>query len=174
MKVFKTLLVSLSILFISVFVPAQLPGQGSSEFRPGSEPDGFRGIKWGAEISELKDMALVMAIDKDVKRYARKTDILKIGEGKLDYIQYEFWKGRFCLVDMEFQGTENWNNVRKAVFAMFGKRQNMSEKGEELPATYRWEGEKTTVLMIYDSNLGGGVTISSNEVMDQKGRVEEE
>ncbi len=174
MKAFKILVGSFGILFMSTFAPGQLMGQGSAEFRPGSEPDGLRDIKWGAEISALKEMVLVMAIDNDVKRYARKTDMLKIGEAKLDYIEYEFWKGKFYLVDMGFQGTENWNNVRKEVFAMFGKGQSMSEKGEKLPETYRWEGEKTTIIMIYDSNMGGGITISSNEMMDQKGKVEEE
>lgn len=174
MKAFNILVASLGILFTSSFAPGQLMGQGSAEFRPGSEPDGFRGIKWGAEISALKDMVLVLAIDNDVKRYARKTDVLKIGEAKVDYIQYEFWKGKFYLVDMGFQGTDNWNNVRKAVFAMFGKGQSMSEKSETLPVTYRWEGEKTTAIMIYDSNLGGGITISSNEIIEQKGIVEEE
>ncbi len=174
MKAFKILVGTLSILFMSSFAPGQLMGQRSAEFRPDSEPDGFRDIKWGAEISALKEMVLVMAIDNDVKRYARKTDVLKIGEAKLDYIEYEFWKGKFYLVDMGFQGTENSDSVRKAVFAMFGKGQSMSEKGEKLPETYRWEGEKTTVIMIYDPNIGGGITISSNETIDQKGKVEGE
>ena len=174
MKALRMLVVSFGIIFMSTFVPDQLMSQGSGGFKLGSEPDGFRGIKWGSEISALKDMVCVMAMDNDVRRYARKRDVLKIGEAKLDYIEYEFWKGKFYLVDMGFQGTENWNNVRKEVFAIFGKAQRMPEKGENLPETYRWEGEKTTMIMIYDSNMGGGITVSSNEIMDQKGKVEEE
>ncbi|HSB04971.1 MAG TPA: hypothetical protein VLK23_07210 [Thermodesulfobacteriota bacterium] len=35
-------------------------------------------------------------------------------------------------------------------------------------------GEKTTIIMIYDSNMGGGLTISSTEFTDQKAKEEKE
>jgi len=104
MKALKILIIFLGILFMGSVAPGQLVGQEAAEFKLGSEPDGFRGIKWGTEISTLKDMVFVMAIDKDVKRYERKRDELKMGKAKLDYIQYEFRKGKFYLVEMAFQG----------------------------------------------------------------------
>jgi hypothetical protein len=161
MKALKILIVFLGILFTGSIAPGQLVGQEEAEFKAGSEPDGFRGIKWGADISTLKDMVFVMAIDKDVKRYERKRDELKIGKAKLDYIHYEFRKGRFYLVEMGFQGIENLNNLKETMFEIYGKGRSMSEKTEGVSESYFWEGEKTDVIMVYDSDIGGGITISS-------------
>ena len=161
MKALKILIVFLGILFVGSVAPGQLVGQEAAEFKPGSEPDGFRGIKWGTEISTLKDMVFVMAIDKDVKRYERKRDELKIGKAKLDYIQYEFRKGKFYLVEIGFQGIENLNNLKETMFEIFGKGGSMSEKTERVSESYFWEGEKTDMIMVYDSDIGGGITISS-------------
>ena len=168
-KIFRTLIVALGIFLMVNVTSGQLIGQGVVELKPGSEPDGFRGITWGTDISTLKDMTLVMAIDDDVKRYQRKGDVLKIGEAKLDHIHYEFWKGKFYLVEIEVQGVENWNNLKRTMFARFGKGQNMQGEGENRLESYRWEGEKAAIIMMYDST-GGGITISSIEMMDEKQR----
>lgn len=174
-KTLKTIILLLGIPFIGGVASGQINRQGPAVFEPGSEPNGFRDIKWGTDISTLKDMTLVMSIDNDVKRYQRKNDELKIEGAKLDYIHYEFWKGIFYLVDIGFQGVENSNNLRKALLAKFGKGQRMSGEGETLLESYRWEGEKTTVIMIYGSTTGsGGLTISSTEITDQKAREEKE
>jgi len=159
MKKIELLIIFIGLFLIDSFVFCQRLG----DFKPGSEPDGFRGIKWGTEISTLKDMVFVMAIDKDVKRYEKKRDELKIGKAKLDYIQYEFRKGRFYLVEIGFQGIRNFNQVKEIMFETYGKGQSMLEKKEKLTESYFWEGEKTDIIMIFDADEGGGITISSKE-----------
>jgi hypothetical protein len=101
-KTLKVIILLLGIHFMGSVASGQINRQGSAEFGSGSEPNGFRDIKWGAEISTLKDMTLVMSIDNDAKSYQRKNDVLKIDGAKLDYIHYEFWKGIFYLVDIAF------------------------------------------------------------------------
>ena len=156
-KILKILIIFSVILFMDGVATGQLVHEGSSEFKPGSEPDGFRGIKWGTDISTLKDMVFIDAIYRDMKRYERRGDELKIGEAKLDYIQYEFRKGRFYLVEMWFKGGENFNQIKETMFEIYGKGRSMTEKTEG----YFWEGEKTDMIMIYDSEVGGGIMISS-------------
>ena len=173
LKVLNILIVLLGILFVWSLAAGQ-PARQSPEFKPGSEPDGFRGIKWGTDISTVKDMVLVMTIDNDTKRYKRNRDVLRMGEVKLDYIEYEFWKGMFYLVDIGFEGAENWKNLRSRMFATFGRGKSESEEEGQVPSRYRWEGEKTTVIMIYDSRMGGGLTISSTEIVGQKAKEEME
>jgi len=173
MKALKILIVFFGILLMGGLATGQ-PARQSSEFKSGSEPDGFRGIQWGTDIATLRDRVLVMTIDNDTKRYKRNEDTLKMGEVKLDYIHYEFWKGIFYLVDIEFEGAENWNNLRARMFATFGKGQNHSEEKEQLSAGYRWEGEKTTIIMIYNASMGGGLTISSTEITNQKAKEAKE
>ena len=174
-KTLEMILLLVGILFTESVAYGQINRLWSAEIEPGSGPNGFRDIKWGTDISTLKNMTFVMSIDNDVKRYQRKNDVLKIDGAKLDYIHYEFWKGIFCLVDIGFQGVENSDNLRKALLAKFGKGQKMSGEGETLLESYRWEGEKTTVIMIYYSNTGGGgLTISSTEITNQKAKEERE
>ncbi len=173
MKALKILTVFFGILLMGSLATGQ-PTHQSSAFKPGSEPDGFRGIKWGTDISTLKDMALVMIIDNETKRYKRNGDVLRMGEVKLDYIGYEFWKGMLYLVDIGFEGAENWNNLRSRMFATFGKGQSQSEEKEQPSARYRWEGEKTTIIMIYNASMGGGLTISSTEITNQKAKEEKD
>ena len=172
-RTFRMLIVILGILLMVNVTFGQLIRQGAVELKPGSEPDGFRGITWGTDISTLKDMTLVLAIDDDVKRYQRKGDVLRIGEAKLDHIHYEFWKGKFYLVEIEAQGIENWNDLKRTMFTRFGEGQNMPGEEENRLESYRWEGEKTAIIMIYDST-GGGITISSIEIMDEKQRGQTE
>ena len=54
-----------------------------------SDPDGFRGIKWGTEISALNDMEKVeedQSSNKDLVWYTRKGDTLAIGEARFKNI----------------------------------------------------------------------------------------
>jgi len=46
-KALKILIVFLGILFMGSITPGQLVGQEAAEFKPGSEPDGFRGYQMG-------------------------------------------------------------------------------------------------------------------------------
>lgn len=57
-----------------------------------AEADGFRGIKWGIDISSLKDMKYVRTDPSygGIKIYLRKNDDLKIGGAKLESIEYSF------------------------------------------------------------------------------------
>ncbi len=68
-------LLVLLILFMALPIAAV---EVSSEFKPGSEPDGFRGIKWGTDISTLKGMKLIKD-DGPEKYYQKKDDNMTIG-----------------------------------------------------------------------------------------------
>ena len=157
--------VELLIIFMGLFlIDGFVFSQGLGDFKPGSEPDGFRGNKWGTDISTLKDMVFVTGIDENVKRYKRKRDELKIGKAKLDYIQYEFRNGKFCLVEMSFQGIENFNRAKEAMFETFGKVQNMSEESKKISESYFWEGEKTDIAMIFDEDVGEVLQLAVRDV----------
>jgi hypothetical protein len=75
--------------------------KSTSGFKPNSEPDGFAGIKWSTEFSEVKsDMVELRSVinptEPDVKikiYYIRKGDNLKMGEAQLDKIEYGFFRG---------------------------------------------------------------------------------
>ena len=62
----------LGLLLISNFAFAGLPW----DFKPGKEPDGFSGIKWGTDISTLPDMEYVSTDPSygEIQIYKKKKD----------------------------------------------------------------------------------------------------
>ena len=84
MKKAKILAIVFIIFLIGCFASTR-------SFKSPSEPDGFRDIKWGTEITTLKDMEKAeqdKSSDSDLVWYARKGDTLAIGEAKLKNISF--------------------------------------------------------------------------------------
>jgi len=134
--------------------------------KPGTEPDGFRGIKWGIKISDLKGMEYVKTDPSygGVKIYKRKGDVLQIGSAKLDRIEYGFWKGRFCGVSVYTSGNVNWYGLKDAVFEKFGKGYQPNEFIER----YFWFGTKTNMILGYNEiSEKGFLHMRSTEIFNE-------
>ena len=65
-----------------------------------NEPEDFRGIKWGQNIGELKNMQLVSKDKRGVSTYLRNNDSLTFGEAQLKRVRYLFWQNKFSEVQM--------------------------------------------------------------------------
>jgi len=140
-------------------------------FNPGSEPDGFRGIKWGTDITTLRDMEYLWTADSGVKVYKRKGDVLKIGGANVANIQYEFWKGKFFRVYITTDGLKNWHDLKEACFDKFGEAYNPNNYKE----SYYWGLGKITRMSIgYDEVKGRGhLFIDSKEISNEVKTFEE-
>jgi hypothetical protein len=149
---------------VGIFGCAQ---KSTSGFKPNSEPDGFAGIKWGAEFSEAKsDMVESRSIanptEPDVKikiYYTKKGDNLKMGEAQLDKIEYAFWKGKFSEVQITAAGLENFNNLKKVLFEKYGT------VDKPVQGLYPWNGPVTRIALRYDEPTKTSLlTISSTTI----------
>lgn len=135
-KVMTIVLVFLLILPIEGF------GKGKpGSFKPGSEPEGFRGIKWGTDISTLKDMEV-----KEQDWYVRTGDKLKIGEAELISIAYRFHKGKFEAVTIKIKGQDNVSLIRDICFEIYGLVEQMNNT-----FNYMWKGNNAVIIL--DGNL---------------------
>ena len=139
----------------------------SANYKPGSEPDGFRGIKWGTDISTLKDMEY-LGIDPSyggMKKYTRKNEDLHLGGAKLEIIGYGFWRGKFCGVQILTKGSTNWRGLRDAVFEKFGRGYQSNEYIEY----YIWGGDITGMSLKYNEiSKEGKLFMSSKEINRQQ------
>jgi len=141
----KVLMVFFGFLLVCSFAFAEWQlGYGKS----GTEPDGFRDIKWGTDISTLPDMEYVRTDPSygGVKRYIRKGDKLQLGAAKLERIAYGFWKRKFCNVLIYTKGFTNWYGLKETTFEKFGKGHQDNEFIEE----YGWFGTKTWMRLEYN------------------------
>jgi len=139
----------LFLLLISVYVA--IPA-----FAFQNEPDGFRGIKWGTNISELNDM-LVADSGKDTVYYIRKNDTLKIGDADIDQISYGFYENRLFVVLVEDDGYLNFTKLKAILIDLYGK----PEQPNRLMEKYFWTGGKVDIFFDYNEMSKNGNTYYS-------------
>ena len=145
--------------------------KSTSGFKPNSEPDGFAGIKWGSEFSEVKsDMVELRSVinptEPDVKikiYYIRKGDNLKMGEAQLDKIEYGFFRGKFAEVQITAVGPDNFNHLKKVLFEKYGT------VDKPVQGLYPWNGSVTRIALRYDEpTRTSSLTISSTKITFQE------
>jgi len=162
----------------------------SSKLR--SDPDGFRDIKWGTEISTLRDMEKVgqdVSSNSDLVWYTRKGDPLTIGKARLENIFYSFWMGDFEGVWIGLRGDENFEALKKELFERFGKvlesaelmKKMDSEAGRE-PATirhgeefYAWWGKNIEMTLSYSRDRHKGtLNMTSKRISEERRAYEKQ
>lgn len=128
-----------------------------------NEPDGFRGIKWGTDISSLSDMnyiedfsTLALPIEGistlNLKVYTRKSDELQIGGAQLEEILYLCYKNELSTVRIITNGLANFRALKDAIFMEFGKGQPLNEYAEG----WIWLGETAIVALAYEESSKTG------------------
>ena len=144
--------------------------QNPTSFKPNSEPDGFAGIKWGTQFSEVKSemvesRSISNPTEPDVKTkiyYTKKGDNLRIGEAQLDKNEYGFWKGKFAEVQITATGPENFSQLKKFLFEKYGT------VNKPVQGVYSWDGSITQMALRYDeSTKTSSLTIASTKIINQ-------
>ena len=118
-------------------------------FKPGSEPDGFRGMKWQTDIVTLDPLHTmeVIAIVGPFVYYKKIKEDLYLVTVKLDDIVYEFWNGKFSGVIIKVRGDNQFQILKDYVFARFGPGQR-SKVLEQLNAQdFYYNGVKTRMYL---------------------------
>ncbi|MGA7579236.1 MAG: hypothetical protein ACLQUW_08975 [Desulfobaccales bacterium] len=146
MTIRKVFSVGLVIIFLAL--PSAVSGEGFG-FKPGLEPDGFRGIKWGTDISILRGMELVEDDGLD-KFYKNKEDNMMIGAAQLSEIIYVFWDGKFASILIQTNGQKNYGHLKDACFEKFGKGMRTDADQRSDIEYYIWEGAMTGIDLKYE------------------------
>jgi hypothetical protein len=140
-------------------------------FKPGSEPDGFAGIKWGAEFSGVKsDMTELRSISDPAKPQekitifcARKGDDLRMGEARLDGIEYVFWQEKFAEARITAAGPGNFDHLKKFLFEKYGT------VDKPFQGAYSWDGNIARVSLRYDDRAQTSLLrIASTKIASQE------
>jgi hypothetical protein len=131
-----------------------------------NEPDGFRGIKWGTNISELSDM-LVVESGKDTLYYSRKDENMKVGDADIDQISYGFYKNRFFVVLVEYHGHSNFTKLKAILIDQYGK----AEQPNQLMERYFWFGGTVDIYFDYnDMHKNGNIYYSFRPIQQERGK----
>jgi hypothetical protein len=147
------------------------PANQSGGFKAGSEPDGFRGIKWGAPISVVDGMSQVWG-DGDMRVYERLGDSLEIGSARLHSVLYVFWQGKFTearVVIPKYYGPDrdemaNFEAIKEICYDRFGDRGKPIFGKEE----YSWRGERSWIWLGYEDPGYFRLNVGSTEIQQEK------
>jgi len=119
--------------------------QPLNNFETGSEPDGFGDIKWGTELSTLKNMKLSRTDPSygGIDIYLRLEEDSRIGGKSPKNIEYLFWKGKFSGVRIITEGVSVYKSLKESVFEVYGNG-NKPYIDQEY---YVWDGEATLMAL---------------------------
>lgn len=171
-KAMKT--VKIGIIFFSLIFACSTLAQS---FKSGSEPNGFRNVKWGTELPTLSGMEYYKtsttggSYSEDqwgseiyLDMYWKEGDILKIEGVEVERIEYGFWRGKFCEVTITAKGFKNWASLKEAILDKFGEGKTAKffnpvlgfggagERGFEEMEWHIWLGKITEIELLYDES----------------------
>jgi hypothetical protein len=69
-------------------------------FKKGAEPEGFRGVKWGQNVTTISGLKVIDKPDQVTSICIRPSDKMKIGRINLHKIRYKFWMEKFWRVEI--------------------------------------------------------------------------
>lgn len=118
------------------------------------DPGRFNGIWWGQYLGELKDMRLASydPANPGELYYVRQGDVLQMGNAKLEYVQYGFWRGIYSSVAFGTKGVGNWEALKTVCFENFERWHKPDRRVER----YYWVGKHSAMTLAYDEGLSQG------------------
>jgi hypothetical protein len=144
-------------------------------FRPGTEPDGFRGLKWQTDIATLDPLHTMEVIEimGPFVYYKKNKEDLQLVTVKLDNIIYEFWNGKFSGVIIKVKGDNQFQILKQYVFARFGPGQR-SKALEQLDVQdFYYNGVKTRMsLKFSDIDRIGELSLYSIALLSKQQKLD--
>ena len=142
--------IALSLMLIICAGCSQIVSE-PGKFKPRSEPDGFRGIKWGTDVATLSGtlsgMKYINRVRTGQKIYVQTVGDLKIEGVNFKEIIYCFQENKFVAVEAGTSGYINCLKLESALFKKFGW--GRKTHGHRV---YSWLGEKTFMSLSYNKN----------------------
>lgn len=94
------------------------------------------------ELRSISDPAA--PAEKITIYYTKKGDSSRIGETRLDKIEYVFWRGKFAQVRITAVGAENFDHLKKSLCEKYGT------VDKPFQGAYSWDGSITQIALRYD------------------------
>lgn len=157
-----TVLVFGFIFSASLMIPAL-----SRSFQ--NESDGFMGLTWGADVSDLDGMVPVKKTPNGGVVYKKEKEALKIGSVSLTEALYSFsTAGKLTSVMSGIRDYKDFLALKKEFIDRYGAVDDPVDETEE---KYIWTGDMTSIYLSYNRNTKTGILFAGAAA---KKNVEEE
>jgi hypothetical protein len=144
-------------------------------FKPGTEPDGFRGIKWQTDSATLDPLHTMDVIEVmgPLTYYKKKQEDLHLVTVKLDDIIYEFWNGKFSGIIIKVKGDNQFQILKEYVFARFGPGQRSKVLEELNVQDFYYNGVKTRMYLKFsDIDRTGELSMYSIALLSKQQNID--
>jgi hypothetical protein len=144
-------------------------------FKPGSEPDGFRGIKWQTDIATLDPLHTMEVIEilGPFVYYKKNKEDLHLVTVKLDDIIYEFWNGKFSGVMIKVRGNNQFQILKDYVSARFGPGQRSKVLEQMNAQDFYYNGIKTRMYLKFsDIDRTGELSLYSIALLSKQQKLD--
>ena len=144
-------------------------------FKPGSEPDGFRGLKWQTDIATLDPLHTMEVIEivGPFIYYKKNKEDLQLVTVKLDDITYEFWNGKFSGVMIKVRGDNQFQVLKDYVFARFGPGQRSKVLEQMNVQDFYYNGIKTRMYLKFsDIDRTGELSMYSIALLSKQQQLD--
>lgn len=130
------------------------------------DAEGFRGIEWGTDIHELKDVQPVGGKSQSGEQlFVRNNENMTLGGAQLFSVTYFFWQDKFFTAEVETKGEENYAALKDAAFAKFGP----GIQTNRFTKDYIWKPSVTLKMLNFNEiNKKGILWMGSKEIIDQQ------
>ena len=177
----KTVFLGVMIAWAVILLSAMtLPAQDrmftyNYSFKPGSEPDGFRGLKWQTDIATLDPLHTMEVIEifGPFVYYKKNKEDLQLVTVKLNNIIYEFWNGKFSGVIIKVKGNDQFQILKEYVFARFGPGQRSKVLEQLNVQDFYYNGIKTRMYLKYsDIDYTGELSMYSIALLSKQQKLD--
>jgi hypothetical protein len=144
-------------------------------FQPGTEPDGFRGLKWQTDIATLDPLHTMEVIEivGPFTYYKKNKEDLHYGTAELEDIIYEFWNGKFSGVILRVRGEKQFQKLKDYCIARFGPGQRSKTYERLNVQDYYYNGVKTRMYLRYsDIDRTGELSMYSIALLSKQQKVD--
>lgn len=143
---YKIIVYCLIILF-SISDSMLFAQEPTTEFKKGTEPNGFRGLKWGDNIYDHKDIINCNILSGGIDAVCvRQGDKMKIGTVPLEKVYYHFFENRFCDAIARYTGEVNYYRLLEILRLQYGIVFGM-DNADSLVSL--WQGKITEITLSY-------------------------
>jgi hypothetical protein len=126
---------------------------------------GFRGQKFGTELSQFQNLTLDRD-EGDLKLYTKRDENLQLGPVKLGTIVYHFFQDKLFAVSLHTESRDNTLGLLRIAVAAFGEGNQSAEAKDDLDRS--WEGKNAEAFFnVNPKTEEGSLIIRDNQLSTQ-------
>lgn len=129
------------------------------------DPNGFYGIRWGADLADIPDLAMVDSSDRLQTYEWRKTPPL-VGDVPVNTLRFVALEGQFARAFFRYSGQQTHTKILAYLEQHYGQAERMpGSMMRGLNQQFTWRGAETEVNLTYQSHQERGTVFVESRTL---------